>query len=80
MFCLFSLNSALCCLNALVQEKPSVGNQIFLKVYESMMNNLYVVSLEASAKESVHVFCLVQRVSRMYYEVFGPRYQVDACR
>lgn len=45
-----------------------------------MMNNLYMLSLEASAKESVHVFYLAQQVSRMHYEVFGFRYQVDACR
>jgi hypothetical protein len=53
----------------------------FLKVYESVMNNvIYMVSLEASAKESVHVFCLVQQVSRIHYEVFGLRYQVAVLR
>lgn len=37
------------------------------------MNNLYMVNLEASAKESAHVFRLIQKVSRMHYEVFGPK-------
>lgn len=31
-----------------------------------MLNNLYVVSLEVSAKESVHVLHLVQQVSRVH--------------
>lgn len=44
------------------------------------MNNLCMLSSEASETESVHVFCLVQQVSRMHYDVFGLRYQMDACR
>lgn len=48
--------------------------------FESMMNNLYMVSLEASAKESAHVFCLVQKVSRVHYEVFGCLHVIHTTR
>lgn len=42
-----------------------------LKIYESVMNNLYLLSLETSAKESAHVSCLIQKVSRVHCEMFG---------
>lgn len=42
-----------------------------LKIYESVMNNLYLLSLETSAKESAHVSCLIQKVRRGHCEMFG---------
>lgn len=71
MFCLFSLNSALCCLNALVQEKPSVGCQIFWKymsqwwimlyiwwVWRHLLKNLYMCSVWSSKLVEFIMKCL----------------------
>lgn len=34
---------------------------MFIKVHESVLNNLYMISSEESAKQSVHVLHLVQK-------------------